>query len=81
MSDDDPTWHPTDPSQAAAEAAHRFQVDTLVGCTVDEARQRVEAAGGRFQGYGHGDALTAEFRTNRVRALIEDGRVVSASVG
>lgn len=81
MSDDDRAGHPQNVAQRAAEAAQRFQVDTLIGRTVDEARQQVEAAGGHFQGYRHGDALTANFRTNRVRALIEDGRVVSARVG
>jgi hypothetical protein len=81
VSDDVPTWHPSDPSEVAAEAARRFQIDTLPGRTIDEARAIVEAARGHFQPYSAGDALTAEFRTDRVRALIEDGRVVSASVG
>jgi hypothetical protein len=81
MSDDDPTWHPSDPSQAAAEAAQRFQVDTLPGRTIDEARAIIQAAGGHLQLYAAGDVLTADFRTDRVRALVADGRVVSASVG
>jgi hypothetical protein len=81
VSDDVPTWHPTDPSRQAAEAAERFQLDTLAGRSVEDARLVVEGAGGHFQPFHRGDALTLDFRTDRVRALIEDGRVVSASVG
>ena len=72
---------PHDFERAVAEAHARFQVESLVGLPVEEARQRIEAVGGHFQAHTAGQAMTADFRTDRVRALIEDGRVIRASVG
>jgi hypothetical protein len=67
--------------QARRDGDVPLQPDQLVGLTEADARARVEAAGGTFEGHEPGAVLTMEFRANRVRAVLEKGRVVNASLG
>jgi hypothetical protein len=63
----------TDPVPVALRA---LDLRSLVGCTEADARSRVEAAGGVFRTYDNEHpALTADYRSNRVTARIDDGTV------
>jgi hypothetical protein len=62
-----------DPLRAALRG---LDLSTLVGCSVDEARSRVEAAGGRFRTYDdEHPALTLDYVPTRVTARVEVGHV------
>lgn len=56
--------------------------EELVGCSLDEARRIVEAAGGRFRAIGIDEhqglpvAITADWCPDRITVVIERGRVV-----
>jgi hypothetical protein len=58
-------------------ALREFDLDALVGLTVDEARSHVESAGGRLRVYRDGQALPADLRTHRITAKADGDRVVS----
>lgn len=60
------------------EAAARFQLDSLTGRSVAEARAIVEAAGGTFVDLGSDEPITADVRTDRVLAETSRARVVDA---
>jgi hypothetical protein len=48
----------------------------LIGCTEDDARHRVEAAGGVLRTYeGENPALTLDLVENRVTARVQAGNV------
>jgi len=58
-------------------ALRDLDLGTLVGCTEEDARARVEAAGGQLRCYDDDHQwLTADYRSTRVTARIEEGRVV-----
>ncbi len=58
-------------------ALRDLDLGTLVGCTEEDARARVEAAGGQLRCYDDDHPwLTADYRSTRVTARIEEGRVV-----
>ena len=64
-----------DASQSALTAAD------IIGCSEEEARKRVEAAGLTFRRVRAGGVRTADLALARVTATIVDGRVRDARVG
>lgn len=52
-------------------------LDALVGLTVDEARSRVAAVGGRLHWYPGGPYPTYEKSPNRVNVQVQYGRVAA----
>jgi hypothetical protein len=54
-----------------------LDLNSLIGCTEDDARRRVETAGGVFRTYeGENPALTLDLVENRVTARVDAGKVV-----
>lgn len=57
-------------------ALRSLDLDSLLGCTEDEARRRVEAAGGIFRTYdADNPALTTDLIQRRVTARTDAGTV------
>lgn len=54
----------------------QLNLDALVGRPVAEARSAVAEAGGTLRTVSADQAMTAEFRPQRVTLLVADGRVV-----
>lgn len=52
-----------------------LDLGTLVGCTIDEARDRVVSAGGQLRVVQPGQAIRADLRPNRVTVHVVDGRI------
>jgi hypothetical protein len=59
------------------EALARLDLDTLVGQSVAEARAAVHDAGGVLRAVSPHDAVTLDYRPDRVTVITEDGRVTS----
>jgi hypothetical protein len=60
-------------------ALRNVDLNSLIGCAEDDARHRVETAGGVFRTYeGDNPALTADLVENRVTARVDAGTVVQA---
>jgi hypothetical protein len=58
-------------------ALRNLDLESLIGCTEDDARRRVETAGGVFRTYeGENPALTLDLVENRVMARVDAGKVV-----
>jgi hypothetical protein len=61
-------------------ALRNLDLTSLVGCTEDDARRRVESAGGAFRTYeGDDPALTLDLVENRVTSRVGAGQVVEAN--
>jgi hypothetical protein len=54
-----------------------LDLNGLVGKPVDEARTLIEAAGGAARIVGPDDAVTQEYRSNRVTLVAEDGKITA----
>jgi hypothetical protein len=52
---------------------------SLVGRPVAEAKARVEAAGGRLRAVGPNDAVTLDYRGDRVTVLVIDDEVLDVT--
>ncbi len=61
-------------------AITEFDLGVLVGLPVDEARRSVEQAGGTLRPVAPNQAVTLDYRAERVTVLVEDG-VVTRAVG
>ncbi len=53
-----------------------LDLEALVGRSADEAQAAVTAAGGTLRTVSAGEAMTMEYRADRVTLLIEGGQVV-----
>jgi hypothetical protein len=63
--------------QPVPRALAALDLDALVGQSVEEARAAVHDAGGVLRAVAPEDAVTLEYRPDRVTVVVEDGRVVS----
>jgi hypothetical protein len=52
-----------------------LDLDDLVGSSVDKARAVLEAAGGRLRAVAPGQAVTMDYRGDRVTATVENDRI------
>ncbi len=59
-----------------SQSLQALDLDALVGQPVADAQAAVEAAGGATRIVAPGDAVTLDYRPDRVTILAEDGRVV-----
>jgi hypothetical protein len=59
------------------DALQHLDLDALVGQSLEEARAAVEDAGGVLRAAGPNDAVTLDYRPDRVTVVVEDGRVTS----
>jgi hypothetical protein len=65
----------------AEDSARALEAADVVGRTVEEARERVEAAGLRLRPVRPGDMVTADWQATRVTAQVGDGVVREARIG
>jgi len=63
--------------QPGPDALTRLDLDALVGQSVEEARAAVYDAGGVLRAVAPGEAVTLDYRADRVTVVVEDGRVAS----
>jgi hypothetical protein len=63
--------------QPGPEALARLDLDALVGQSVEEARAAVHDVGGVLRAVAPQDAVTLDYRPDRVTVIVEDGRVTS----
>jgi hypothetical protein len=56
-----------------------LDLDGLIGLPVDRARAIVEEAGGVLRAVSPGDAVTLEYRSDRVTTVVVDGEVIETN--